>query len=195
MWNAQPKTLKEHMSSHCGSTASALVTVETQVPSLALAQWVKRFSILFIYLFLFFFFPFVFLGLLLRHMELPRLGSNQSYSHRPTPQQHGIQAESATYTTAHGNASSLTHWARPVTEPATSWFLVGFVSVVPRQEIQIQHFRLHLWLRFSPWPRNFPMSQEWPLKKKKKKKGKKERKKKRIYSLTCNMKMMQTPIS
>ena len=28
----------------------------------------------------------------------------------PTPQQHGIQDASATYTTAHGNAGSLTHF-------------------------------------------------------------------------------------
>ena len=33
-----------------------------------------------------------------------------------------------TYTTAHGNAGSLTHWARPRTEPATSCFSVGFVN-------------------------------------------------------------------
>ena len=30
----------------------------------------------------------------------------------PKPQQHGIWALSVTYTTAHGNAGSLTHWAR-----------------------------------------------------------------------------------
>ena len=36
----------------------------------------------------------------------------------------GIRAASATYTTAHGNAVSLTHWARPEIEPTTSWFLV-----------------------------------------------------------------------
>ena len=46
----------------------------------------------------------------------------------PEPQQHGIRAASATYTTTHGNAGSLTHWARAGTEPATSWFLVGFVN-------------------------------------------------------------------
>ena len=40
----------------------------------------------------------------------------------------GIKAESATHTTAHGNTGSLTHWARPGIEPATSWFLVGFVN-------------------------------------------------------------------
>ena len=46
----------------------------------------------------------------------------------PEPQQCGIRATSVTYTTAHGNARSLTHWARPWIEPATSWFLVRFVS-------------------------------------------------------------------
>ena len=39
-----------------------------------------------------------------------------------------IRAASATYTTAHGNAKSLTHWARTGIEPTTSWFLVGFVN-------------------------------------------------------------------
>ena len=60
--------------------------------------------------------------------RFPGQGSNRSCSHQPTPepQQLGIQAASATYTTAHGNARSPTHWARPGTEPATSWFLVRF---------------------------------------------------------------------
>ena len=40
----------------------------------------------------------------------------------------GIQAVSTTYTTAHGNTRSLTHWVRPGIEPTTSWFLVGFVN-------------------------------------------------------------------
>ena len=33
-----------------------------------------------------------------------------------------------TCTTAHSNAGSLTHWARPGMEPATSWFLAGCVN-------------------------------------------------------------------
>ena len=37
---------------------------------------------------------------------------------------------------SHGNAGSLTHWARPGIEPATSWFLVGFISTAPRQELR-----------------------------------------------------------
>ena len=54
---------------------------------------------------------------------------------RPMPQsQHrGIKASSVTYTTAHGNARSLTHWARPGIEPKSSWILVGFVTTEPQQ--------------------------------------------------------------
>ena len=44
----------------------------------------------------------------------------------PEPQQHGIGAVSANYTTAHSNAGLLTHWAG--TETETSWFLVGFIN-------------------------------------------------------------------
>ena len=52
------------------------------------------------------------------------------------PQQLGIWAMSETYTTAHGNARSLTDWARPGIRPTTSWFLVGFVSPAPWWEFQ-----------------------------------------------------------
>ena len=75
-------------------------------------------------LFLFFYFYFfVFSGLHLWHMEVPR--SNQSCCHWPTsqPQQFGIQAASAMYTTTHGNAGSLTHRTRPGIELASSWIL------------------------------------------------------------------------
>ena len=53
----------------------------------------------------------------------------------PEPEQRGIQAMSATYITAHGNAASLTHWAGPEVEPSTSWLLVRFVSTVPQGEL------------------------------------------------------------
>ena len=42
-------------------------------------------------------------------------------------------AVSATDTRAGGNAGSLTPSARPGISPASSWFLVGFVSAVPRR--------------------------------------------------------------
>ena len=72
-----------------------------------------------------------------RHMEVPRLGSNRSYSRLPTPQpqQHQIWATFATYTTAHSNTKSLTHWASPGIEPASLWILVRFVSTKPWREL------------------------------------------------------------
>ena len=58
----------------------------------------------------------------------------------PQPQQHQIRAESATYTTAHGKARSLTHWAGPGIKPSTSWFLVRFASAAPQWELQLSFF-------------------------------------------------------
>ena len=64
-------------------------------------------------------------------------GSNWSCScwSTPQPQQCGIWVASATYTTAHSNAGSLTHWLRPGIEPVSSWILVTFVSAEPRWEL------------------------------------------------------------
>ena len=66
-------------------------------------------------------------------------GLNRSCSCRPTPQaqQCGTRAKSATYTTAHGNTRSLTHWTRPGIQPTTSWLLVGFISNAPWWELQV----------------------------------------------------------
>ena len=75
---------------------------------------------------------FFFLGPHPRHMEVPRLGSSQSYDCRPMPQPQPrqIQASSATYTTAPSNARSLTHWARPGIEPASSRTLCWVLSLL-----------------------------------------------------------------
>ena len=90
----------------------------------------------FIYLFIYFWL-FVFLGLHRWLMEVARRGINRSCCCQPMPkpQQRQIQAASANYTTAHGNAGSLTYWARPGIKPKTSWFLVRFVSAAPRREL------------------------------------------------------------
>ena len=57
-------------------------------------------------------------------MEIPRLG---------------VQSELSLlgYITAHSNAGSLTHWARPGIEPASSWILVRFVSTEPWREFHL----------------------------------------------------------
>ena len=62
-----------------------------------------------------FIYLFVFLGPHPAHMEVPRLGVKS-------------ELQLPAYTTAHGNAESLTHWARPGIEPTSSWVLVGFVT-------------------------------------------------------------------
>ena len=70
--------------------------------------------------------------------KLPGWG-NRSYSFWPTPQpqQHGIQTASVTYTTAHGNTKSLTHWAKLGMEPTSSWILIGFVTAEPQLEFPL----------------------------------------------------------
>ena len=52
-----------------------------------------------------------------------------------TAQQHGIWAASATHTTAHSNARSLTHGARAGIEPTFSLRMVGFVTPKPWWEL------------------------------------------------------------
>ena len=81
---------------------------------------------LFSFLFLFLFF-FAFYGCTLSTWKFPSQGSNRSYSCQ-------IQAASTTYTTAHGNARSLTHWAGLRMGSASSWILVGFISAEPLED-------------------------------------------------------------
>ena len=69
---------------------------------------------------LFFFFFFWFFGAALKayggSQARGRIGTAATSlhrSHRPTPQPQQVRSAFVTYTTAHGNAGSLTHWARP----------------------------------------------------------------------------------
>ena len=78
---------------------------------------------------------FFFLGPRPRHVKVPRLEVESSYSCRLRPQPHRIQALSSTYTIAHGNARSLAHWARPGIKPTSSWILVRFISAAPWWEL------------------------------------------------------------
>ena len=87
-------------------------------------------------------FFFVFIGQHPWHVEVLRLGSNQSCSCWPTPepQHRQIWAASLTYTTAHSNVRSPTHWGRPGIEPASSWMLVGFITTEPWRELLVLCF-------------------------------------------------------
>ena len=60
----------------------------------------------------------------------------------------GIRAAPVTYTTAHVNTGSLTHWVRPGIKSVSSWTLVRFVSAEPRQELlapKLSHATLAQW--------------------------------------------------
>ena len=94
-------------------------------------------AILCLHFLLFFFFAFLWKQKNPWHMEVPRsrgrIGAIAASLHHscwftPQAQQCQIPTASVTYTTAHGDAGSLTHWARPGIEPTTSWFLVRFVN-------------------------------------------------------------------
>ena len=63
-------------------------------------------------------------------------GSSQAKVSYPQPQQHKIEAMSLTYTIAHGNAGSLTHWVSPGIEHASPWLLVGFIIAEPQCKLQ-----------------------------------------------------------
>ena len=89
------------------------------------------------------FFFFYYLG---AHMEVNQSCSCQPQPQpQPQPQQCRIRAVSVTYTTTLSNAGSLTHWARPGIEPATSWLLVRlFNPWATKGTPQIQIFK-SLW--------------------------------------------------
>ena len=88
---------------------------------------------LFIYLYIDLFFPFFFLEPHPWHMEVPRLEVKLelyllAYATATTMRDPSLYAA---YTTAHGNAGSLTHCMRPGIEPEFSWMLVRFIYTEP----------------------------------------------------------------
>ena len=46
-----------------------------------------------------------------------------------------IGTVSVTYAKAHSNAGSLTHSAKPGTEPVSSWILVRFLTTKPQRQL------------------------------------------------------------
>ena len=52
-------------------------------------------------------------------------------------------SRSATYTTAHGKAGSLTQCLRPGIKPTSSWILVGFITTEAQWELQWKEFEVH----------------------------------------------------
>ena len=96
-------------------------------------------AISYIYLFCFYF---VLFRAIPQHMEVHRPRGQiraAAADLRPQPQHCQIWATSVTYTTANGNAGSLTLWARPGIEPAFSWTLVHWFTTVEPQR-KVSHF-------------------------------------------------------
>ena len=86
--------------------------------------------------FLFFFF-FLFLGYHQQHVEVPRLGIQSELQLPAHTVATTTQVPSCvcTYTTAHINTGSLTHWLRPGIEPTSARILVGLISAEPQWEL------------------------------------------------------------
>ena len=64
-------------------------------------------------------------------MEAVATGLHQSHSYTGSE-----------LTTAHGNTRSLAHWARPEIQPATPWFLVGYVNYCHDRNSPLSLFKL-----------------------------------------------------
>ena len=96
-------------------------------------------------LFFFFFFFLLFRATLIAYRCSQARGRIGAVANQPMPQpqQHWIWASSATYSTASGNAGSLTHWERSGIEPTTSWVPVGFISAAQLWELLIFLFKDH----------------------------------------------------
>ena len=78
-----------------------------------------------------------FLGPRPRHVDVPRLGVEselQPPAYTRATATPDLHPASATYTTAHGNAGSVIHWARPGIELSSSWVLVRFITAEPQWE-------------------------------------------------------------
>ena len=71
-----------------------------------------------------------FLGPHPQHMEVPRLGVliRATYSCPAYATATAMPDPSRLYDLHHSSQQCQTHWARPGIQPATSWFLVGFVN-------------------------------------------------------------------
>ena len=95
-----------------------------------------------------FFFFLVFLGPNLQHMEVSRPGvkSELQLPAYAIVTATWIQARSVTYTTMHGNARSLIHWARPGIKLSSSWIPVGFITAKPQRELPKLYFFHWVWL-------------------------------------------------
>ena len=130
----------------CVSFLLYSMVTQLHIPAYILFSHIIR--VFFLFCFVLFF---CLLGLLPWHMEVPRLEVKLELQLPDNATANQIQAMSVTYITAQGNGGSLSHWGRPGIKPATSWFLVGFISAVPRWELLFFVF-----LGLHPWHMKVP---------------------------------------
>ena len=118
-----------------------------QLPVCSLYLWIC-FCFVFVHLLCFLFFIFCFFRAATTaygsSQARGRIGAVAAGLCMPQPQECGIRALSSTYTTAHSNAGSLTHWARTGIEPTSSWILVQFVNHWATEGTPILFFRFHI---------------------------------------------------
>ena len=126
--------------------------------SLAVGKWQQILCLLFFIYFLFFGIswaaPMAYGGSQARG-RIGAIAAGLRQSHSNAGSQPSLRPQ--THTTAHGNDGSLTHWARPGIEPATSGFLVGFVNHCAKVETPIlcllKGTTEDSWLIMMPWIR------------------------------------------
>ena len=70
----------------------------------------------------------------------------------------GSEPRSVTYTTAHGNAGSLTHRSRPGIEPESSWIWSGLLTAEPQRELP--NLALTSWVCSPKWGQ-FRRTRSW----------------------------------
>ena len=80
------------------------------------------------------FYFFCFLGPHLQQMEVPRLGVKSELQLLACMQHSNARSELCLG--PHGNAGSLTHWARPGIEPVSSWILLGYLLLRHNRNFQ-----------------------------------------------------------
>ena len=80
-------------------------------------------------------FFFCFLGLHPQHMEVSRLQVKSELQLLATATATQDPSHICDLRRSSDNTVSLTQWMRPGIEPASSWILVGLISVVPREEL------------------------------------------------------------
>ena len=153
---------------HCASWGMEPVTQcsrDATNPVVPQQEFLSPFSFFsFLFFFFFFHFPFsFFLPLLLLLLllfffllfraEPMAYGSSQGWGRigavaAGLHHSQGIRVTSTTYTTAHNNAGSLTHWARPGIVPTSSWILVRLLTSQPWWKLPGTPFLCFLILTF-----------------------------------------------